>query len=285
MDIYKKSFTSVKCLGLDDILAEVCDWLISLGIGFTSYITSEVIEAYSTSTTNKQYELKYYILKNANLGADIAFTDKYLKVYTDSTFTTLSSIDNSREFGIHRIYSEDNTNLRNTNQRISIRPNCSSTSYLVTDTFFWKVNMSVYVKDKNNIVITYEDGTDTSGTLLGCSLSVGSGLVICSCGDEQYFLYKPAYLGNSISGNTVIGSDTSLWYGFPQFYKGRTTNTNSYMVNCRISGSDSSVCTDEKILDYIYETNASNLINGEFYTINNKEYLCFSAEQGLLMEC
>lgn len=283
MDIYKKSFTSVKCLGLDDILAEVCDWLISLGIGFTSYITSEIIEAYST---NSQYELKYYILKNANLGANIAFTNKYLKVYTDSTFTTLSSINsNYCQFGIHRIYSEDNTNFRNTNQRIDIRPNCSSDSHLVTDTFFWKVNMSVYVKDKNNIVITYEDGTNTSGTLLGCSSKIGSGLVICSCGDEQYFLYKPAYLNNSISGNTVIGSDTSLWYGFPQFYKGYTTNTNSYMVNCRISGSTSSVCTDEKILDYIYETNASNLINGEFYTINNKEYLCFSAEQGLLMEC
>lgn len=283
MDIYKKSFTSVKCLGLDDILAEVRDWLISLGIGFTSYTTSELIDA---DSTNSQYEFKYYILKNANLGADIAFTNKYLKVYTDSTFTTLSSIDgNYREFGIHRIYSEDNTNLRNTNQRISIEPNCSSASYLVTDTFFWKINMSVYVKDKNNIVITYEDGTRTSGTLLGCSSNIGSGLVICSCGDEQYFLYKPAYLNNSISGNIVIGSDTSLWYGFPQFYKERTTNTNSYMVNCRISGSDSYVCTDEKILDYVYETNASNLINGEFYTINNKEYLCFSAEQGLLMEC
>ena len=283
MDIYKKSFTSVKCLGLDDILAEVRDWLISLNIGFDSYTTREVIEAYST---NSQYELKYYILKNANLGANIAFTDKYLKVYTDSTFTTLSSINsNYCQFGIHRIYSEDNTNFRNTNQRIDIRPNCSSTSHLVTDTFFWKVNMSVYVKDKNNIVITYEDGTNTSGTLLGWSSSMGSGLVICSCGDEQYFLYRPAYLDNSISGNTVIGSDTSLWYGFPQFYKGYTTNTNSYMVNCRISGSSSSVCTDEKILDYVYETNASNLINGEFYTINNKEYLCFSAEQGLLMEC
>lgn len=283
MDIYKKSFTSVKCLGLDDILTEVSDWLISLGIGFTNYTTSEIVEAYST---NSQYELKYYILKNANLGANIAFTNRYLKVYTDSTFTTLSSINsNYCQFGIHRIYSEDNTNFRNTNQRIDIRPNCSSDSYLVTDTFFWKVNMSVYVKDKNNIVITYEDGTNTSETLLGCSLNKGSGLVICSCEDEQYFLYKPAYLGNSISGNTVIGSDTSLWYGFPQFYKGYTTNTNSYMVNCRISGSTSSVCTDEKILDYIYETNASNLINGEFYTINNKEYLCFSAEQGLLMEC
>lgn len=282
MDIYKKSFSSVKCLGLDDILLEICEWLISLNIGFDSYTIREVIEANSTAS---QYELKYYNLKNTNWNVKVAFIDKLLKNYTDSTFTTFSSLGSTYQFGVHRVYSEDEASYRNTNQRITISPNASSSSRLATDTFFWKVNMSVYVKDKNNIVITYEDGTNTSETLLGCSLNKGSGLVICSCGDEQYFLYKPAYLGNSISGNTVIGSDTSLWYGFPQFYKGYTTNTNSYMVNCRISGSTSSVCTDEKILDYVYETNASNLINGEFYTINNKEYLCFSAEQGLLMEC
>lgn len=282
MDIYKKSFSSVKCLGLDDILLEICEWLISLNIGFDSYTTKEIIEANSTTS---QYELKYYNLKNTNWNVKVTFTDKLLKNYTDSTFTTFTSLGNSYLFGVHRVCSEDETSYRNTNQRITISPNASSSSKLATDTFFWKVNMSVYVKDKNNIVITYEDGTNTSGTLLGCSSSMGSGLVICSCGDEQYFLYKPAYLYNSIFGNTVIGSDTSLWYGFPQFYKGYTTNTNSYMVNCRISGSSSSVCTDEKILDYVYETNASNLINGEFYTINNKEYLCFSAERGLLMEC
>lgn len=295
MDIYKKSFSSVKCLGLDDILLEVCEWLISLNIGFDSYTTREVIESYSSSASYETYrnELKYYNLNNVNWGTKIAFTDKITKIYTDTTFTTLSSLyRNYQGFGIHRIYSEDESSHRNTNQRINIYANSigsSGSDYnLATDTFFWKVNMSVYVKDKNNIVITYEDGTSNlSGTLLGCSYSYGSGLVACSCGDEQYFLYKPNFLENSIGYNTVIGSDISLWYGFPQLDKSNNyrVNKDAYMLKCRLTSSTSTTCSDEKLLDYVYETNASNLVDGEFYTINNKEYLCFSETYGLLMEC
>lgn len=281
MNVYKKSFYSTTCLGLEDILEEVSQWIVSLNIGFTGYeIEALEPEVYDT-TTRKEY--KYSYLKNSTLGADLIISSYYRKTYEDNTYSTLTGIAYSSSysypaFGLHRVKSGES--YKNVGQRIYISPNCSDTT--TSGTYGYKVNMSVYVKDKFNILIGYEDGTRPTGDLLGCE----AGVIICSAGTEEFFSCGLSLLSNSLSANMLSNTITEH-YCFPNFAKGAVSmqcNNGAYIAKIKVSDSSNSTYSNGRTLDYIYETNAANLVNGETYAIDGKSYLCINSSKGIFFQ-
>lgn len=284
MNKYQKDF-NYEVVDLDaasnvgQILYDICDWLITLNIGFTSY-TSNIVIQDTTSSTKMTYWYAY--LKNSEVGKDLClYCCCYLYYDGDGNVIGFQSNYNYSSFSIGSCKFGDCERLSTVSQDISLTSYNSNYGIL-------KFSITVYHKNNSNIIIGIEN--TSSKTVYGLNAVF---MMLCTANNEQLYSITKIPLCTLYSSSGTYGvltnGITTQKYNFrailDRYYLALTGSAMLVKVPLTLYGSTGNTDYDTLNFDYIYQTNKSYLEAGSIYTINGKDYLCFNETMGMLLEC
>lgn len=269
------------------ILYDICDWIVNLGIGFTSYDKSEEIQN-TTSTTKHKYW--YADLKSDEVGKVLRLSC-YNPFIFDSDGNIISFVNDasSGNGGYSYFYIKSNKfgECASVETNYSLEANVSLPTYS-SDYSILKFTVTIYHKNNKNMIIGIEE--TASKSIYG--FSSGIFIMLCTANGEQLFTNakKPICgVNSSVDYSTLTDGIIQKRYEFrgilARDYLALSGQAMFVKVPLTLYGTDKNTGYDTLNFDYIYQTNKSYLETGSIYTINEKDYLCFDATMGMLMEC
>lgn len=266
-----------------NLLYDICDWIVSLGIGFTSYrkenYDSSSERHFQCFLTHKDFDYEWCVelysrftfdsdgnITNISSGND--YTNLYFKLYSFGTYNNnintyfseyISAIENYTEYWEHTfqvtVYHFDDTNIlfgfeRTGNFSVEGFNNCTAMFLTSGENKFYTVTRTP--------LTSYYNSTNSYGQLTN--------------GRGQTHMFKAI-----LDSYNIKLSGKSMMLKVPVFnYVSQSSVTSTVMDYENET---------QLFFDRLFQTNKYVLRVGGVYTIDGADYLCINANAGLMIKC
>lgn len=267
-----------------NLLYDVCDWIVSLGIGFTSYrketYDSSKERHFQCFLTHKNLDYEWCL----ELYSNFTFDDdgNITGLYTTSSKTTNSY------FCFYSFGTYNTTIKAYTSQSIS-----TETGY--EESWNQLIQVTIYYFDDNNILFGVEtrNNISTEG-FNGCTamfLTSGTNKFYTTTriALTQFYNSTSAYgyltygIGYTHMFKTILDSCNIKLIGKAMLLKIPILN---YKTQLAITATEIDFEGENQLhFDRLFQTNKYGLNIGAVYTIDGNDYLCINERDGIMIKC